>query len=178
MPDIAVERLNVVTEAVHEFPADVKFCIVANDTYYAFTIDGKSICMDFRRGGVIYERSLDADTAVYDEDNDRVIISKGGQRKIVNQGNALEYEYVSPDLHLDSDEPKRLRSMFINATGDVEVTVFVDGESRFTATSKGTNNRRFFLAPGLVGDYFRFGFKAKEEVRRATIEYSNMQRQR
>jgi len=177
-PNLSVERITVVTEKVFSWPESIKFSVVANDIYYAFTEDGRAICMDFRRDGVIYERSLDADMAVYDEDNDRLLIKKNDQVKIVNQGNLLSYNYVSPDMNFGTAQPKRLRSIYIDATDDIEISAYVDGEKKFTATSSGTRDRRMYFAPGLVGDYFRLGFSGTGEVKRASIEYSNMQRQR
>jgi hypothetical protein len=177
-PNISVERIAVLTEKVYEWPENVVFSVVANDIYYAFTSDNKAICMDFRRDGVIYERSLSAQEAVYDEDNDRLLISDSGQIKVVGDGDPLEYTYVSPDLNFGTAEPKRLRCIYLNASDDIEVTAYVDGEKRFTGTSKGSKDRRMFFAPGLVGDFFRIGFRGKGEVRRASIEYSKMQNQR
>ena len=177
-PNISVERISVLSEKIHTFSKLVTFAVVANDIYYAFRSDGKCTCVDFRRGGIIYERSLDADDAVYDGDNDRLLIKKGGQVKIVDDGDPLTYEYVSGDLNFGTAEPKRLRSVYINASDDTTVTAHVDGELKFTSTSKGTKDRRLYFTPGLVGDYFRIGFSGTGEVRRASIEYNNVQKQR
>ena len=181
--NISVERITVLTEKKFTWPENIKFGVAANDIYYAFTDDGEVVCMDFRRDGVIYKRTLDADAAVYDEANDRLIIRKSGQNYIVGTGDALEYDYVSPDLNFQTKyttgtEPKRIRSLYIHATDTVEVTVYVDGEAKFTGESAGMKDRRLFVSPGLVGEFFRFGLKSKGEIKRISIEYTQMQNQR
>ena len=177
-PNISVERISVLSEKIHTFSDNITFAVVANDIYYAFRSDGKCTCVDFRRGGVIYERTLDADTAVYDEDNDRLLIEKNGVISEVGAGDPLTYTYVSPDLNFEKPVPKRLRLLYLNATDDVEVSAFVDGEKKFTSTSKGTGDRKLYFTPGLVGDYFRIGFSSVGEVKRASIEYNIIQRNR
>jgi len=173
--DLVVERLTVLTEQRYTFPDNISFATVANDIYYAFTEDSKVICVDFRRDQAIYERSLSAVKADYDADSDRLIIDDSGQRKIIDAGTDLEWTYISPEFNFDSASPKRVRSIWLHCTDDIDVTLTVDGDQKTKLTSKGSKDRRLFFKPGMVGDLFQLTLSSKGELKRFTIEWYEVQ---
>lgn len=177
VPEIQTELLQTLTKGKFTWP-DIVWATVANRKYYGVTSDKTVLTYDFERSGAISERSMDALYAMYDADEDRVVYKTPlGKVFAEGTGNAdREWTYSTPNFTFQSNELKRMRSIWLRCTDEVSVEVEVDGVLKFSGVSKGLKYRRLFMKAGMVGTQFRFTFRSKGIMDQISFEYDEVRR--
>jgi hypothetical protein len=183
LPEINQERISLETERKHTMPApnDVSFGVAANRVYYLFRDGASAVCVDFGRGGVIYERTLTATYAIYDKDGDRLLLRNGFLYEL-GAGGELEAQYWTPEFGIRQGRDGivtgtlYVRRFRINASGPVTLELFVDGRSFCTLESSGNNERQIRPPRGAVGTRFSIKIKTKSELRYLTSEFHKARR--
>ena len=164
-PDINGKILRVVSEHKYKFDPAYRFALVANDVYYLW-YDDWCVCVDFRNGGSVYRRDIKCLVADYDQYNDVVVILKDDDHYYhLDAGGVLEWKILTKEFLFDISSQKFMRSVWINATSDINVKVIVDGELLDTGVSNGD---RYFVSE--FGERFQFEFSGTGEFRSAVIE--------
>jgi len=177
VPDFQAEILQVVTEGLYTFPKGARFAEVANDVYYLFYTD-YAICVDFRKARIIYKRSLVADLAAYDKEGDRLLLKQvSGIVSEVDGGDELPFSWTSPEYTLNTvNETKILRAIWLDSTGAITVTAYVNGEEKFSSTSERSGNRPLFFSDSLRGERFQFKIEGTGEFRGFMVEFYRAER--
>lgn len=178
VPEVNQERITIETERKHTMPSpgDVSFGVAANRIYYLFRNDGFATCMDFGRGGVIYERTLSAAYALYDKDQDRLLLRDGFLYEL-DAGDELNAIYRTPDFGIRQGRDgvitgtMYVRRFRLNATGPVTLELFVDGRLFTTLESDGTAERQIRPPRGAAGTMFSVRVTTKSELRYLTSEF-------
>ncbi len=144
VPNREGQYVTVLTEQRYKFESQPTHAVAANDVYYAF-YDSKAVCFDFRQDLLAYERTLTADLAYYDEDNDRLLVKQGSVWYDAGAGEDQEWTYLSPELTAGKQTlQKRWKQYWVDCTGAVELTAYLDGEQLFTKDLSAGRKRRKF----------------------------------
>ena len=145
-PQLQSKTLRVLTEKKFTFPTDYLHAEVSNSVYHLFYADGFAYTIDFARELAITRRTLPAQVADYDEDNDRLILrSLEGTTSVMDAGGLTTYTYLTPEFEFGTLKMKRVRRLWVDADHDVTITTICDGVETDTDTYEGTGLRSVYV---------------------------------
>ena len=179
-PEIEGDQGQLLTADRYNFGGIANFAVSANEVYYLF-FDDHVVAIDFKHNFTITKRNLPWYSAsVYDENGDRLyLLSPYGVWQEDAAGDDATWSYTSPRLEPAPDKneetrlPKKLRRLWIDADNDVDMTVFVDGEERWSKVIKKRARRDLstYFKAGLIGQDVQFQLSSKGTMRSFTVDF-------
>lgn len=164
--------VTVVTENIYEFTSAPDHAVTSNGVYWTFTSSG-AVCFDLRSGGRIYRRSVTADRAWYDADNDRLLVEVSGVWYQTDSGANQTWEYTSPDLSGgDLLVNKMWRRVFVNIDTTATLSVYLDGTLAQTFSITGGGIEKRFFPRGSRGTWIQVKVSSTGTLRSIGLEYT------
>lgn len=179
-PEIEGDQVQLVTADRFKFDKIANFAVSANEVYYLF-FDDYALAIDSKHNLSITKRNLPKYiAATYDQNKDKLyFLSPLGVWQEDAIGEDARWVYTTPRLEPTAKEnegtrlPKKLRRMWIDADNDVDMTVFLDGEKRWTRTLKKRERRDLdtYFKSGLTGQDMQFEFSSTGTMRSFTVDF-------
>ena len=179
-PEIEGDQVQLLTADKYTFDKIANFAVSANEVYYMF-FDDHVVAIDFKHGATITKRNINGLSAsVYDQNDDRLyFLTSLGRWEEDGTGDDATWSYTTPRLEPAPDKnegtrlPKKLRRLWVDADNDVDMTVFVDGEERWSKVLKKRARRDLstYFKAGLIGQDVQFRFSSKGTMRSFTVDF-------
>ncbi len=165
------DKVSIVTKDRYDFEFTPIHATVANDSYYLWHSMG-SLVLDHRSGDVLRELDLTCDYAWYDADNDALYLEGSDDIQEFGAGEPLLWTYRSPWLAGGSlTTLKRFRRLFVTSTCPVTLSLYTDGDLRFTREIPGSGRRQLRLPAGTMGRYAEVVISGSGTLREYTLDY-------
>jgi hypothetical protein len=146
-------KVQVLTENLFNLPDSPKSAVVANDIYYLF-YENETIAFDFKDHLKISRLDWVLDWGWYDKNNDMLIGKLGVVYYKDDNGDDLEFEYLSPEfVGDDMQNLKQLGRLHVDADCELKFTYYTEGIEvwSYTLEHNGTNQRTEFIDRCVMG---------------------------